>query len=146
MGRLICSDVIARGLDIPSVRHVINYDSPVDAKKYVHRVGRTARAGESGDAWSLVESQEAKYLKTMLKESLGEDCLGKMKKIKFRRSEMEYLIPVYEVRSLLFEIYELVMKIIFLDALRLSIRLRFQNLVKCSAGLLRWLNNAPGQP
>ncbi|KAG0152089.1 hypothetical protein CROQUDRAFT_70907 [Cronartium quercuum f. sp. fusiforme G11] len=93
---LICSDVIARGIDIPSVQHVINYDSPVDAKKYVHRVGRTARAGESGDAWSLVESQEAKHLKATLKASLGDDCLEKMKKVKLRRPEMEYLVPVYE--------------------------------------------------
>ena len=38
--------------------HVINYDAPVDMRKYVHRVGRTARAGRTGDAWTLVEEQE----------------------------------------------------------------------------------------
>ena len=38
--------------------HVINYDAPVDMRKYVHRVGRTARAGRMGDAWTLVEEQE----------------------------------------------------------------------------------------
>lgn len=38
--------------------HVVNYDVPVDIRKYVHRVGRTARAGREGDAWSLVEEQE----------------------------------------------------------------------------------------
>ena len=38
--------------------HVVNYDAPVDMRKYVHRVGRTARAGRMGDAWTLVEEQE----------------------------------------------------------------------------------------
>ena len=56
--RLICSDLIARGIDIPNVSHVISYDIPADMRKYVHRVGRTARAGKEGDAWSLVEEQE----------------------------------------------------------------------------------------
>lgn len=56
--RLICSDLIARGIDLPDVSHVISYDIPTDMRKYVHRVGRTARAGKSGDAWSLVEDQE----------------------------------------------------------------------------------------
>lgn len=58
--RLICSDLIARGIDLPQVSHVISYDIPSDMRKYVHRVGRTARAGKSGDAWSLVEDQEVR--------------------------------------------------------------------------------------
>ena len=58
--RLICSDLIARGIDIPNVSHVISYDIPADMRKYVHRVGRTARAGNKGDAWSLVEEQEVR--------------------------------------------------------------------------------------
>jgi ATP-dependent RNA helicase DDX51/DBP6 len=56
--RLVCSDLFARGMDISHVSHVVNYDIPVDIRKYVHRVGRTARAGREGDAWSLVEKQE----------------------------------------------------------------------------------------
>jgi ATP-dependent RNA helicase DDX51/DBP6 len=55
---LICSDLIARGMDIHNVAHVVNYDVPLDIRKYVHRVGRTARAGRDGDAWTLVEEQE----------------------------------------------------------------------------------------
>ena len=50
---LVATDVAARGLHIPDVTHVINFDLPQDAEDYVHRIGRTARAGASGDAISL---------------------------------------------------------------------------------------------
>jgi len=50
---MVATDVAARGLHIPAVSHVINYDLPQDAEDYVHRVGRTARAGASGDALSF---------------------------------------------------------------------------------------------
>lgn len=54
IGILVCTDLIARGIDISSVQNVINYDLPVGKREYVHRVGRTARAGASGTAWTLV--------------------------------------------------------------------------------------------
>jgi ATP-dependent RNA helicase RhlB len=50
---MVATDVAARGLHIPAVSHVINFDLPQDAEDYVHRIGRTARAGASGDALSL---------------------------------------------------------------------------------------------
>ena len=60
IGVLVCSDLVARGMDIVGVEHVVNYDVPIDMRKYVHRVGRTARAGKEGQAWSLVETQEVR--------------------------------------------------------------------------------------
>ena len=51
---LVATDVAARGLDIEGLPHVVNYDMPHDAEDYVHRIGRTGRAGASGEALSLV--------------------------------------------------------------------------------------------
>ncbi|KAF4511037.1 hypothetical protein G6O67_002874 [Ophiocordyceps sinensis] len=56
---VIASDLVARGIDIPKLSHVINYDLPPSVAGYVHRVGRTARAGRSGCAWTLVGDDES---------------------------------------------------------------------------------------
>jgi superfamily II DNA/RNA helicase len=50
---LVCSDVAGRGIDVSDVSHVVNYDLPFHAEDYVHRIGRTGRAGATGRAWSL---------------------------------------------------------------------------------------------
>jgi len=62
---LVATDVAARGLDIPNVSHVINYDIPEDPEAYVHRIGRTARAGKSGSAITFVTPRERGLLKTI---------------------------------------------------------------------------------
>jgi len=67
---LVASDVAARGLDIPAVSHVFNYDVPTHAEDYVHRIGRTGRAGREGSAFTFVTSEERKYISAI--ESLIE--------------------------------------------------------------------------
>jgi superfamily II DNA/RNA helicase len=59
---LVCSDVAARGLDIPDVSHVYNFDVPTHAEDYVHRIGRTGRAGRLGTAYTIVTHADARYL------------------------------------------------------------------------------------
>ncbi len=59
---LVASDVAARGLDIPEVSHVINYDAPVSPEDYVHRIGRTGRAGREGVAVTLVTPEDFKVI------------------------------------------------------------------------------------
>ncbi len=59
---LVASDVAARGLDIPKVSHVFNYDVPIHAEDYIHRIGRTGRAGRSGIAITLATSEDGKYV------------------------------------------------------------------------------------
>lgn len=115
--RLICSDLISRGIDISHVSHVVSYDVPVDFRKYVHRVGRTARAGRAGDAWTLVEEQEvsgrlyeldypsllisvysrqARHFKSMLKEAAH---LDRVKRLRIGESDLAPLQATYEVRD-----------------------------------------------
>jgi superfamily II DNA/RNA helicase len=58
---LVASDVAARGLDIPDVSHVFNFDVPIHAEDYVHRIGRTGRAGRSGASFTLVTKRDTKF-------------------------------------------------------------------------------------
>lgn len=62
---LVATDVAARGLDVDSITHVINYDLPVEAETYVHRIGRTARAGAAGDAISFCTAEDRAYLRNI---------------------------------------------------------------------------------
>ena len=59
---LVCSDVAARGLDVQNVSHVFNFDVPLNPDDYVHRIGRTGRAGQKGRAWMLATKEEQKQL------------------------------------------------------------------------------------
>ena len=84
---MVATDVAARGLHIPEVSHVINYDLPSDAEDYVHRIGRTARAGASGEAISFACEDSVFSLPTIEEyidskipvESISEDLLVKPK-------------------------------------------------------------------
>lgn len=64
---LICSDVVARGIDIQGVSHVFNYDVPFNPDDYVHRIGRTGRAGKSGRALMLYTDSDEKFLDAIQK-------------------------------------------------------------------------------
>lgn len=64
---LVATDIAARGLDIPLLPHVINFELPNISEDYVHRIGRTGRAGASGEALSLVSADETSYLKNIEK-------------------------------------------------------------------------------
>lgn len=89
---LVCSDLISRGIDLPSVAHVVSYDVPLDMTKYVHRAGRTARAGRDGTVWTMVEKQEAKHFKDML-SAAGK----KVRKLKVREEQLEGFKESYEI-------------------------------------------------
>ncbi len=62
---LVATDVVARGIDVEGITHVINYDIPVNPEDYVHRIGRTARAGASGIAVSFLTADEVHELKAI---------------------------------------------------------------------------------
>ena len=59
---LVCSDVVARGIDVKAVSHVFNFDVPIHAEDYVHRIGRTGRAGEAGRAFSIASPEDGKFV------------------------------------------------------------------------------------
>jgi len=67
---LVATDIVARGIDIVELGHVVNFDVPADPDSYIHRVGRTARAERTGDAFTLVSPDEEKELRAI------EDVLG----------------------------------------------------------------------
>jgi superfamily II DNA/RNA helicase len=64
---LVASDVAARGLDIPAVSHVFNFDVPTHAEDYIHRIGRTGRAGRLGTSYTLAAPADGKYLDAIVK-------------------------------------------------------------------------------
>jgi len=65
---LVCTDVAARGLDIPGVSHVYNYEIPHDSKQYIHRIGRTARAGKNGIVINLISDRDHENFSKVLQD------------------------------------------------------------------------------
>lgn len=78
VGFLLATDVAARGLDILGVEAVINYDSPPSLASYLHRIGRTARAGRQGRAVSLIEDSDRALVKEVGHACCMHLCLQKM--------------------------------------------------------------------
>ncbi len=81
---LICSDLAARGLDVEGITHVINFDLPEDPEIYVHRIGRTARIGRTGEAWSFVAPEQGALLSAI--EQLTNVEIEKMEYPDFKAS------------------------------------------------------------
>ena len=65
---LVASDAMTRGMDVPSVANIVNYDAPVHTTTYLHRVGRTARAQQSGRAVTLLRHEDVRHFKSMLRK------------------------------------------------------------------------------
>ncbi|WP_184466249.1 DEAD/DEAH box helicase [Rhizobium esperanzae] len=85
---LVASDVAARGLDIPDVSHVFNFDVPIHSEDYVHRIGRTGRAGRSGAAFTLVTKRDTKFVDA-IEKLIGE-------KIEWLNGDVNSLPPAEE--------------------------------------------------
>jgi len=83
---LVCSDVAARGIDIGGLSHVFNFDLPFHAEDYVHRIGRTGRAGREGHAYSIATADDAKLL----------DAIEKLTGSAIPRISVEGVDPVSE--------------------------------------------------
>ena len=85
---LVATDVAARGIDIPDIEQVINFDVPMDPLMYFHRIGRTARAGESGKALTLVSQHQYDDFQNILKRTeVFIKQLNEQMGIKFERHE-----------------------------------------------------------
>jgi ATP-dependent RNA helicase DeaD len=88
---LIATDVAARGLDIQQLSHVINFDVPVEAESYVHRIGRVGRAGREGIAITLAEPREHRLLKNierLTKHRIAIEKVPSVADLQSRRMEM----------------------------------------------------------
>ena len=102
---LIATDVVARGIDVSGVSHVINFDLPLEAEQYIHRIGRTGRAGEYGQAWSFCSDAEVTLLSNIealmgvevLERSLPEDLV-------ISTVLTDFELPTYRMKNVLTEI------------------------------------------
>lgn len=93
LNRLICSDLIGRGIDLDSVEYVVSYDAPAYMDKYIHRVGRTARAGREGIAYTLVEKPQARHFKEMMRHA---GHLDQIQTLNIEKEKIQELVSDYE--------------------------------------------------
>ncbi len=94
---LVCTDVASRGLDIPGVSHVYNYDIPRESKQYIHRIGRTARAGAEGKAINILSPKDYDNFSAVLKENdvkIKEEVMPVMEKAVMRQPERRMNKPI----------------------------------------------------
>lgn len=99
---LVCTDVAGRGLDIQGVSHVYNYDIPRESKQYIHRIGRTARAGAEGKAINILSKNDHANFMSVLKDNdvdIKEQALPALKKIVIERPEIRLPKPVNRMNN-----------------------------------------------
>ena len=89
---LVCTDVAARGLDIPNVQNVLHYQSPFNAEIYVHRCGRTARIGRSGEALALLAPEDEKNYQIICK--VLKQSMDSIQMLEVKYSKLELMRPV----------------------------------------------------
>ena len=91
--RRVATDVAARGLDIKNVSHIYNYDVPKTADEYVHRIGRTARAGAEGDAITLLSDHDFDNFNHVLSDrslTIKKEELPSFEKVAFQKQERDF--------------------------------------------------------
>ena len=89
---LVTTDIAARGLDIEGVTHVFNYDMPRDTESYIHRIGRTGRAGQQGVAITFVNARQYSQLRRIeagIKNHIQKDVSGRSLAARLKREKRE---------------------------------------------------------
>ena len=97
---IVASDVAARGLDIPGVSHVVNYDVPHHAEDYVHRIGRTGRAGKTGIAYTLMTEAETENLaevEKLIRQKIERFGAEKLDEVVLAPADI--MVPIAEIAS-----------------------------------------------
>ncbi|MBU2970609.1 DEAD/DEAH box helicase [Pseudoalteromonas sp. C2R02] len=134
---LIATDVVARGLDVPRISHVINYDLPHDPESYVHRIGRTGRAGREGEAILFATGREMRSLHRLERVTDGQigtfdmptsEQLGK-KRVAKTQEKLQKIIESNDLAQFT-EILETVAKDTELSPLELASALLFERQIK----------------
>lgn len=92
---LVSTDITARGIDIDGIDCVINYDVPRNDTAYIHRIGRTARAGKQGTAITLISPEQLKHLNIILRRA-HKDSPKHIEKFPVKKSDLKELIPIYQ--------------------------------------------------
>ncbi|KAI7870352.1 P-loop containing nucleoside triphosphate hydrolase protein [Spinellus fusiger] len=100
-GVLFCTDIAARGLDLPNVDRIIQYDPPSDIKEYVHRVGRTARLGKAGGASLFLMPNEIEYLDILKAQEFTPEPIemGSILSVLADGPKGSYQIPAQEIQN-----------------------------------------------
>ena len=103
---LVATDVAARGLDVPRISHVINYDIPHDTEAYVHRIGRTGRAGRTGEAILFISPRERRLLKAIERatgqsiETMRIPDVAEVNRVRLQRFQQRVLDTMQDAQAL----------------------------------------------